>query len=70
MLPAYNEESSIAACLETLGRQSYPDLEIVVVDDGSCDATGELARGYPVRVLEGGHLGPAAARNALRARCT
>jgi glycosyltransferase involved in cell wall biosynthesis len=54
---------------ETLGSvfaQTYDDWEVVLVDDGSTDGTGEVARrfGERVRVLETPHsLGPAAARN-------
>lgn len=39
---AYNVEQYIAQCLESLLRQSYGNLEIVVVDDGSEDTTGEI----------------------------
>jgi cellulose synthase/poly-beta-1,6-N-acetylglucosamine synthase-like glycosyltransferase len=56
LVPARNEERSIGACLESLTRQTEPDLEIIAVDDGSTDRTPaileEAARRDPrVRVL-------------------
>jgi dolichyl-phosphate beta-glucosyltransferase len=55
VVPAYNEERRIEAALRTLGRyaraQAFP-VEIIVVDDGSTDATADLAAGFPqVRIL-------------------
>ncbi len=43
VIPAYNEAKRIGAVLER-ARRSLPDFEIVVVDDGSSDATREVAR--------------------------
>jgi chlorobactene glucosyltransferase len=42
IVPARNEEANIVACLETLVAQDYTRKEIIVVDDGSQDATAEL----------------------------
>lgn len=44
VLPARNEAEHIVACLETLCATSWPNVEIVVVNDHSTDGTGELAR--------------------------
>lgn len=39
IVPAYNEEINIVRTIESLLKQDYPDLEIIVVDDGSKDST-------------------------------
>ena len=45
IVPAYNEEQNITACLESLGRQTIPrdQYQIIVVDGGSKDRTREIA---------------------------
>lgn len=60
---AYNEESHIERCLNALTEQLRPGDDLVLVDDGSTDATAALAEGLGVRVLRAAHRGPAAARN-------
>ena len=42
VVPAYNEELGIAASVRSLAASDYPDLEIIVVDDGSTDATADV----------------------------
>ncbi len=42
IIPARNEEKNIARCLISLTKQSYPNIEILVVDDRSDDRTGHL----------------------------
>ena len=65
---SYNGARWIAGCLEALERVEYPDFEVVVVDDGSTDATGEIAAGYRCRVITTENGGLSAARNVgLRA---
>jgi GT2 family glycosyltransferase len=61
---AYNESALLAQCLDSLTSLDYPSLEIIVCDDGSTDDTAEVARRYPVRLLELPHAGLSAARNA------
>ena len=39
IIAAYNEEKSIVKCLDTVWKSNYPRLEIIIVDDGSKDAT-------------------------------
>jgi cellulose synthase/poly-beta-1,6-N-acetylglucosamine synthase-like glycosyltransferase/peptidoglycan/xylan/chitin deacetylase (PgdA/CDA1 family) len=45
VVPAFNEEVGIAAAVRSLLRSDYPTLEVVVVDDGSTDATAEIVAG-------------------------
>jgi polyprenyl-phospho-N-acetylgalactosaminyl synthase len=50
VIPAYNEEKSIAAVIESLLLKNYRD--IVVINDGSKDNTAEVVKKYPVYYLE------------------
>ena len=64
IIPAYNAEATLAECLEACLAQTYPDREVIVVDDGSSDATAEIAQGYEgVTYVQQENAGPAAARN-------
>lgn len=68
IIPAFNEAATIGLCLHSLKEQTRLPLEVLVVDDGSTDGTGEMikqwSRGYHrVRLLSQPHLGPAKARN-------
>ena len=60
---AYNAGDTLDDCLDSLGRLNYPDFEVIVVNDGSRDATGDIARRYPVRLIEVPNGGLSAARN-------
>jgi glycosyltransferase involved in cell wall biosynthesis len=64
-VPAYNAAVDLAACIEALLDQSVGRgcFEVLVVDDGSIDSTADVARRYPVRLLQQSHAGPASARN-------
>ena len=61
---AHNAAGTIGNCLQSLSALRYSRYETIVVNDGSTDATGEIARQYPhVRVIDTGQNGLAAARN-------
>jgi hypothetical protein len=51
IVPARNEESCLAPCLQSLIRQTGVDFEILVVDDNSSDRTADIAKGFGVRVI-------------------
>jgi glycosyltransferase involved in cell wall biosynthesis len=63
IIGAYDEARHIGALLASLERQSAPPLEVIVADDGSRDATAEIADATGARVLRLEHRGPAHARN-------
>lgn len=52
VIPAYNEAEGIGVVLSKLVAACGPTIEILVVDDGSTDATAQIARGLGVRVVE------------------
>lgn len=62
---AYNAEATLEECLVHCDVLDYPCLETLVVDDGSTDCTGVIARAHPrVQVVTLPHGGLSAARNA------
>lgn len=70
IIPAYNEEKDIGECLESLKRQSYKNMEIIVVDDGSTDRTKEIVKSFnKVRLIKGEHKGAGFSRNLGAKEC-
>src|SRR5216117_3813370 len=64
VLCSYNGARTIADCLDGLARLDYPDYEVIVVDDGSRDATAAIAGRYNVALIRTPKGGLARARNA------
>ena len=67
IVPAYNAEKSLRRCLDSIAGQSFQDYEVLIIDDGSKDATGTIADDYSsrdnrVKVLHKQNGGVAAAR--------
>jgi len=75
IMAAYNVAPYIAEAVESVQAQTMPDWELVIVDDGSTDCSGDIARSYAARdgrilVLHQSNRGLSAARNhALRRSC-
>ncbi len=46
IVPAYNAETTIKPCLDSILNQTFSELELIVVDDGSVDSTGEILAQY------------------------
>lgn len=66
VIPSYNRREYLIEAIESVLRQTYAPIEIIVVDDGSTDGSAEAARafGERVRVIEQPNSGVSAARNA------
>jgi O-antigen biosynthesis protein len=63
-----NGASTLGDCLDGLLRLDYPDYEVIVVNDGSTDATAKIAADFPFRLINTGNCGLSCARNTgLRA---
>ena len=64
VIPCYNQAHFLGEAIESVLVQSYPNFEIIVVDDGSPDDTSEVAASYPkVRLIRQENQGLSGARN-------
>ena len=80
IIPCFNQAEYLEDAIESAYNQSYPPHEIIVVDDGSTDGSGEIAERYmfkqfplldsPVKVIHQVNKGLASARNAGIAMAT
>ena len=72
IIPAFNSAKTLARAIESVRVQSWPVHEIIVVDDGSTDATADIARrfGDKVRLIQQENSGVSVARNAGAAVAT
>ena len=73
IVPVYNAAAGLAKCIETARRQTYGNIELLLVNDGSADSSPHICRMYArvdarIRVIDKENAGVSAARNdALRA---
>ena len=68
IVPVYKAEKFLATCIESILNQTYGNLEIILVDDGSPDSCGKICEKYAlsdsrVKVVHQKNAGVAAARN-------
>lgn len=74
IIPVYNVPEYIGECLDSVTAQSYHDIEILLVDDGSTDGSGRICDEYAsrdsrIKVLHRRNGGPSVARNAALDEC-
>jgi poly-beta-1,6 N-acetyl-D-glucosamine synthase len=66
IVPSYNEEVTIADCIQSLSSLDYPNYEVIIIDDGSTDKTLEIAKSLEtpkIRVVHQENRGKANALN-------
>lgn len=66
VVPLYNKAQYLKRCLQSICAQTFSEFELIVVDDGSTDAGGHIARTLGdarIRVIQQQNAGPGAARN-------
>ena len=68
IIPVYNIENYLRECLDSVVNQTYSNLEIVIVDDGSTDSSGRICDEYAakdnrIKVIHQKNAGAAAAKN-------
>jgi glycosyltransferase involved in cell wall biosynthesis len=64
IVPCYNGAAFLDAALRSALAQTYPEVEVVLIDDGSTDNSPEIAARFPVRYIRQRNRGLAEARNA------
>ncbi len=65
IIPTYQHASTLSRCLESVFKQTFKDVEVIVVDDGSTDGTEEVIKPYLDRIqyIKQANQGAPAARN-------
>lgn len=74
IVPVYNAEQTITRCVDSVLNQTYEDIELILINDGSYDQTDEICRSISeqhrrVTYLIQENAGPSAARNVGLSNC-
>lgn len=69
IVPVYNTKNELPRCLESIINQTYSNMEIICIDDGSTDGSGEIVDAFAgrdkrIKVLHKANGGESSARNA------
>ncbi len=68
IVPVYNAEKELRYCVQSILQQSYKQIDVILVNDGSTDTSGEIcnelaAKHYQISVIHQQNKGPSSARN-------
>ena len=63
IIPAYNASKYIKRCVMSLLNQTYKNIEIIVINDGSTDNTLEMLKGFDIKIINKENGGVSSARN-------
>ena len=68
IVPVYNAEKYLGRCVDSILSQTYQNIELILIDDGSCDSSGKIMKEYALRdsrikIISQANQGPGAARN-------
>lgn len=68
IVPVYNSQQFLLRCIESILVQTFTDFELILIDDGSTDKSGQIcdeyaAKDHRIKVIHQGNAGAAAARN-------
>ena len=68
IIPVYNVQEYLNSCIDSILNQSFTDFELILIDDGSTDGSGDICNDYQgkdfrIRVIHQSNLGVSSARN-------
>jgi glycosyltransferase involved in cell wall biosynthesis len=74
IVPIYNTKSYLSKCLDSIINQSYKNIEVILVDDGSTDGSSQIAKKYMekdgrIKLIDQQNAGQGSARNTALRKC-
>ena len=49
VVPVYSNEKYLEVCIDSILQQKYSELEVILVDDGSTDSSGQICKAYELK---------------------